>query len=282
MAIHFDDDSFYEFLESGSGEFTKRKLLVEGDSWAAHPQLFNLAYRLDTEERSEHAVLSLAHSGDTAADMFQKNSAQLRRFKRVVKSREFGFDFSLILLSAGGNDIVGREIRSFLKNKNASDSPSGEALIDQRRFEKALADINRYYSNVLNVISRGSKRNKDTPVIAHTYSYLKPRRVGTYLGPIMFSEGWIARYMEEEKNIRDPKEQTEIIKAMLRQFASSLAKLQEKFSNFLVVDTLNVLSKNNAPDLNLFHDEIHPNREGFKKVMSRIKTVAKKKGFWIS
>ena len=88
--------------------------------------------------------------------------------------------------------------------------------------------------------------------------------------------------MEEDKNISDPEEQGEIIKSMLRQFSLSLATLQDKFSNFLVVDTLNVLMKHKQPDISLFHDEIHPNKAGFKKVMSRIKSVAKKKGFWLS
>ena len=281
MAIHFDDDSFFEFTQSGDGQFAEHNVLIEGDSWAAHPQLVNLAHQLDMEEKGNHAILSLAHSGDTAVDMFKKDSAQFRRFKRAVRSKEFGFEFSLIFLSAGGNDIVGPEIRGFLLDKASNPSRSGGDLLDMIKFAKALKRINMHYENALNIISKSSI-NKNTPVVAHTYSYLQPRRIGTHLGPVTFNEGWIARYMEEDKNISDPEEQGEIIKSMLRQFSLSLATLQDKFSNFLVVDTLNVLMKHKQPDISLFHDEIHPNKAGFKKVMSRIKSVAKKKGFWLS
>jgi hypothetical protein len=281
MSIHFDDDSFFEFTQSGDGQFSEHKVLVEGDSWAAHPQLVHLAHQLDRVEKNDHAILSLAHSGDTAVDMFEKDSAQFRRFKRAVKSKEFGFKFSLVLLSAGGNDIVGPEMTYFLLDKAANPSLKDAQLIDKKKFDKALADINKCYKNALNVLSK-STINKDVPIIAHTYSYLQPRRVGTHLGPITFSEGWIAKYMEEDKNIFDPEEQEKIIKSMLKQFSVSLATLQKDFGNFLVVDTLNVLMKDKKPDVSLFHDEIHPNRTGFKKVMSRIKSVAKKKGFWIA
>ncbi|MGD8569086.1 MAG: hypothetical protein PVJ39_13440 [Gammaproteobacteria bacterium] len=281
MAIHFDDDSYYEFLESGDGQFLDQKVLVEGDSWAAHPQLFNLAHRLDVEEKGEFAILSLAAPGDTAQEMFRSKSKQFRRTKRIVKSREFGYSFDMILLSAGGNDIIGPEIRTFLLDKEKHPEKYGADLINDVTYDRALKMINKDFSNFLNVVTKSSI-NKETPVVAHTYSFLKPRRVGTHLGPVVFSEGWVAQYMEDDKHIYDEQEQVAVIKGMLERFRDSLQTLEHSFSNFLAVDTLNTLTKNRQPDVEMFHDEIHPNKNGFQKVLKRIKTQAKRRGYWVS
>ena len=73
-------------------------VLVEGDSWLAMPLYHDIADHL---ERSAGGVfLRQGRHGDTAARMFDGRS--LARIERNLKA--FGFD--LLLVSAGGNDLV--------------------------------------------------------------------------------------------------------------------------------------------------------------------------------
>lgn len=280
MAIHYDDFDFFDFMNSGDGSLATRKLLVEGDSWVSHPQLHNLGHALDTEGNGDYAILNLGDPGATAEEMFERNSRQFWRLERLVTSRKWGFKFDLILLSAGGNDIIGPEIRDFLHDKTHSGGKQGVELIRDGDFDKALKRIAAHYRRVLKAVAR-TALNRDTPVVTHCYSALEPREVGTHLGGIKFTRGWIERYMEDDRHIFENSEQRVIVKEMLKRFRDRLEPLESEFSNFVVADTLNTLSANGLPRTELFHDEIHPNRHGFKKVLRRIRNVARSRGLWI-
>lgn len=280
MAIHYNDFDFYDFMHDGDGSLATRKILVEGDSWVSHPQLQNLAQTLDMDGNGDYAILNLADPGATAREMFAKKSKQFWRLERLLTSKKWGFDFDLIVLSAGGNDIIGPEIKEFLLNKTDNPGKQGIELIDDTALKITLDEILGLYRQILTVIGR-SRINAETPVVTHCYCALEPREVGTHLGAIKFNRGWVERYMEDDRNIFDGTEQRIIIKEMLKRFRDSVRMLETEFEHFVIADTLNTLSKNGLPQTDMFHDEIHPNRHGFKKVYRRIKNVAKRRGLWV-
>ncbi len=107
MAIHYNDFDFYDFMHDGDGSLATKKILVEGDSWVSHPQLQNLARTLDVDGNGDYAILNLADPCATAREMFAKKSKQFWRLERLLTSKKWGFDFDLIVLSAGGNDPMG-------------------------------------------------------------------------------------------------------------------------------------------------------------------------------
>ncbi len=280
MPIAFDEDSYFELLQNGDGVPVAKKVLIEGDSWVSHPQLHHLAWAMESEGNGKYGILNLADPGATAHEVFHKQSRQLRRLHRLLKSRQFGYQFDLIFLSAGGNDIIGPEIKQFLYDKRDFPGKHGKELINDDTYLPAIEHIVDDYRKILQHI-RDSGLNRTTSVITHTYSYLQPREVGTHFGGIMFNRGWVARYMKEDKHIRDPDEQLEIVKELLAYLGDDITELEREFPNFLVVDTLKTLSVRGRPDTSLFHDEIHPNTRGFKKVMNRIKSVASDYDMWI-
>lgn len=280
MPICYDDDSFYDFLSTGDGSHVSRKILMDGDSWISHPQVHNLSRAMDYDGEGDYGILNLGNPGTTAHEMFHKASGSLRRLHRVVKTLRYGYEFDLIFFSAGGNDIIGPEIRGFLLDKRQHPGSHGADLIDTGSYNRGLRHIVADYRKILRVISR-STANRRTPVIAHTYSNLKPRKVGTHLGAIKFNRGWVARYMDEDKHISDEDEQQEIIKTLLTRFRDAMQQLENDFPRFLLVDTLRTLSTGGKPDVSLFHDEIHPNLRGFRKVFRRIKRVARDRKMWL-
>lgn len=265
MPIANDETVFFEVLQENPDNGLT---LVEGDSWTSHPFLANLTTQIEIQSGYGFNILDLSYPGHTAGMMFGQGSPQLKQFRRLVSSRQHGYGFDWIVLSAGGNDIVGPEIRTFVDRKTGS--RYGRELINGH-FDRILErQIVAGYKRALRIVER-SKLNAETPVVAHVYSYLRPRRKGTRLpvfGPNL-GEGWIAAYLDE-LGITDPDEQEDIMNAMLDRFHDRLVALEDEHSNFTVADTRRVLLRNGRPHVAWWSDEIHPTGEGFARVARRI------------
>lgn len=281
MPVARDFSEFYEMTRLGEGivRTPQYKILVEGDSWVSHPILTNLTTQFDILGKDDFGILSLADPGDTAVDMFRKVGrryvGQAKRFDQAVYNERFGEKWDLIFISAGGNDIVGPEIAGFVDDY-VEGGPSGAGLIN-RQFARTLKDIVKAYKTMLEIRKR-SRINKTTPVALHVYGYLEPRLVGTKVFGAMFGKGWVKRYLDPKGIPHD--DQREIIASMLTQFRDALTTLVADYQNVYVVDTLKVLTRGGQPDLNLWHDEIHPTGEGFRKIALKIKRELSAQGGW--
>jgi hypothetical protein len=279
MAVESDISTFYEAWKSG--HYTK-KILIEGDSWVSHPfpEVTNLSTQIDGFRTSDTLILNIAEPGDEAESIFAPHGRQMKRLKRLLHTDQWGETFDLILLSTGGNDIVGPEIkqRGFVMNKRDFPNVYGKDLLT-RNFYQQVADVVTGYEGFL-AMKADNEQNRKTPVITHTYAYLTPRKVGTHLGPIMFNEGWISIHLGNQ-GITDPDEQYEIVVEMLDTFYREVRQLEASHDDFYVVDTRQVLlGQDGKPDPNLWSDEIHPNTSGFNKVAEFIRSDARREGMW--
>lgn len=255
---------------------TPRKILIEGDSWVSHPALVNLAEQFDQFGKGNFALLNLAQPGDTAKRMISKDSHQFKELSALIVNEQYGYQWDFIFISAAGNDIVGDEIEDYVDQKTPG--RYGKQLINSSYADR-IQEIAKDYQNLID-FRDGSTANPTTPIVTHTYSYLVPRMVGTKLFGAMFGTGWIQRYLNP-KGIKDMEEQKEIVREMMDQFYNALDVLQKANKNFLVVDTRHVLSKTpTQPNLAWWHDEIHPNYTGFKKVAEEIRKQMKAQGYW--
>lgn len=256
------------------------KVLIEGDSWVSHPFLANLSIRLDSELQGQACILNLAQPGDTSKRMLGRSGHQFKQLTQLIETERYGYRWNFIFISAAGNDIVGNELEVFIENKAQNPTKYGKALI-KPSYDKEVAAIAGDYERLLKSRDK-SKINSDTPIITHAYSYLIPRPVGTKIFGAMLGTGWVYRYLEP-KGITDPEEQKEIVRALLDKFYDALLPLQAQYANFLVADTRLVLSADpSLPNLEWWHDEIHPNYVGFKKVGQAIRSAMETKGYWPS
>lgn len=269
MPIAHDDNTFFEVIRDNP---MNGMVLVEGDSWTSHPFISNLTMQLEMLSKHQYNILDLSYPGHTAAAIFDRDGPQLKQFKRTVHGNRDGYKFGWILLSAGGNDIVGPEILAFVNAK--TDGAYGRELLNSQ-YERILDErIIPGYERALDVCE-ASTINADTPVVAHVYSYLPPRKKGTRLpvfGPNL-GEGWIARHLEN-LGITDPVEQADVVMGMLDVYHEKLSSLSDTYDNFTVVDTRKLLSKQGQPDEKWWSDEIHPTGEGFAKVAKEIMKAA--------
>lgn len=251
-----------------------KKILVEGDSWVSHPQLWNLTGQFEDLGERAFNLLNLGVPGDTAARVIRKGTDQFDTMEQLLSSTRYGDKFDMVMLSAAGNDIVGPEILGYVDRK--TDNPGyGRALINQSYYDM-LALIRKDYEGFLAMRDRYAL-NRNTPVITQVYSYLTPRKLGTNIFGRVFTKGWIAVHLET-LGIFDEAEWIDIAAGLLDGFYDEMSKISAK--RFLVADTRKVLSKGGKPDVSLWHDEMHPTSAGFRKVAKKIRDSAVDKKLW--
>lgn len=162
-------------------------LIVEGDSW------FSLPYHADIAEGLEHlgyAVMSGAEPGDTLENMafggqLSEMVAQFRRLFEYDKSPK------AILLSVGGNDIVGPNLE-FLLNHSRSTAflQNGTDRWQEEMLDRALKRVQSHLLDYIAAISQMcatlysrefesvGANCSEIPIIIHGYDYPIPSGEG--------------------------------------------------------------------------------------------------------
>lgn len=236
-------------------------ILMEGDSWFDYPLNFsrssnNIAACLKSYVEKHPGlanIMSLAKNGDTANAMSQTpGSLEARRVIAAVGSK---IDF--LLISAGGNDIVGEEMVAFLNTYQA-----GFSARDCIRFDAFTAVINNLKSRYFWLMDLLSEYARHTDVITYPYCYLNPAQRGLDLKLFRIGDGWIYIHLQD-KGIPDHLH-ADIVRIMLDEFFAMLKQVQQTYDKFHVMDTRSgILQPGSKHD---WADEMHPSAAGFKKL----------------
>ena len=235
-------------------------VLSEGDSWFAFPlDNFNLLDVVTT--LIPGLYLRLEDNGDEAAKMFKKGSWNLRRIRDHLRT----FEFDAVLISAGGNDIVGEHLEGIFTGASSLTPQKAVDLVTAARFDA----VRQSYENMISVV-RTAGQGK-VPILAHTYDY--PVRIGTpaklsvpnigLIALLVSKMGdWIGSYVK--KALPNEADQLEFVRLLLDAFQNQiLVPLQQEHSDiFHFCPLLGTL----GPDPALWHDELHPSDEGFQKL----------------
>jgi lysophospholipase L1-like esterase len=234
-------------------------ILAEGDSWfnKFYPTKDNLLDQLDLPRGSR--VIDHSWSGDKAADMFAANRlAPLRQYLELAPYRA-------ILLSAGGNDIIG-QVGQLL------DGQGNGAQLDDVKVEHAFDEV----ETLLRAFSyaRHGTQNEATRIFIHAYDFVVPRDApvkhhiaGPWVYPRLVANG-----------VTDSTVQTAIVKDLLERWLARLTTLAEPDSpkhipGFHVLLTQGLLdpaspaSEGRSGD---WEDEIHPTTAGYQKLAKRL------------
>ncbi len=101
-------------------------VLAEGDSWFAFPTGHNIPSKINAMAKRKLVMMKLQTNGHEVTEIMA--GAQ----RRTLRDRLNTFHFDMILFSGGGNDIVGVDLESILKEKGPHEvleELKGEALI---------------------------------------------------------------------------------------------------------------------------------------------------------
>lgn len=223
-------------------------LISEGDSWFSYPLHPNVISILDTRAHRRLSLLRLERSGDELLTILSgKQKAKLRRqLKR--------YPVQALLLSGGGNDIVGENLLQLLREKDPPTRP-WEQCINKVRFARRLRQLECAYQELMDI---RDDVNENCVIYTHGYDWPIPTGKGVKLGPFRIGP-WLKPYLDRRK-ITDPGDQRKIIRWMIDRFNEMQSGLAAANAKVVYVDCRGTLADRD------WHNEMHPSRAGFRAV----------------
>lgn len=251
-----------DFIKRVNKDKNRLAILMEGDSWFDYPPKYLIAGRNRNiskwmmthvvKNKGFANIISLAKNGDTLNRVTSPPGSN----DAIKILDQVGSKIDFILVSAGGNDIVGRSLQKFTSKYEIGFSANDCV---NENFDKRVEVLAQRYEEVLSYLKRKSSKSK---VITHPYCYLKPSPRGFKLFLWRIGDGWIYPYLE--KNDIPEELHKEMVIIMIDKFFNMLKGLEGKFDNFFVIDTRRgVLDPESHKD---WTDEMHPTESGFKRL----------------
>ena len=219
-------------------------VVAEGDSWFLYPILVKdtIDYLMES-----WPVKSLAWAGDTLEN-YKKSGQLLKTIKSLGPK--------YVVLSGGGNDIIGEDIKDLLI-KNASDISSPRDYLNDK-YEERIKSISDLYNYFFSEISKHQSIDK---ILVHGYDYIRPDHA-----TIVTKDGWLNKYLQEA-GIANANERSKLIKFLIDEFNDLLNNLSEQYEKVVYLDMRNVIESDE------WYDEIHPNDSGYKKIANSFEKV---------
>ncbi len=214
-------------------------VVAEGDSWVAHPLVEDITDHLLYDARFPYAVLGVGAANDWLASMKAD-----RDHERAVA--EHAAD--ALILSGGGNDLL-CPFGNFLAPWSPGRDPWRlvDPAVDQH--------MGALMVTMRDLLVRARATMPGVPIVVHGYDYLRVAgpNDGKFLGP--FFDG---------KGIDDLAERRAVLRAIVDRYNEHLGGVIAKLDGVTYVDLRGLV-----PD-GEWHDEIHPNGDGFSRIAARL------------
>lgn len=242
----------YADLASRATNRGRFRILAEGDSW------FSFSIKSDALDgqvvrlsKAPVIFVDIATPGDTAEKLFQAPRKNLvyRVMRSAVAAKR---PFDLLLLSAGGNDLLGNLLDSYIvKNPLGPSEPSD--WIDTDVLDALLEQVKHWYSLLIEV---RDEESPETHILLHTYDY--PQKIGSRRitgGP------WIAPVLDQAPGLKgnlglQKKVMKEVVDRLYQYVLSALVS-----NTVSLVDLRGTLATRGP-----WFDEIHPDANGYEEL----------------
>lgn len=227
-------------------------LIAEGDSWFQFP--------IWVEDVVDHLnadfnVCCLSAAGDELHNMAILKPEYADWVERLTNG---GRQLRALLISGGGNDLVGDQLSGMLRRFTAG-LPAAD-YIDTDGFHARIARLESGYRTIFATVRR---RWPNLQILVHGYDYGRPLPdQGLQVPP---RDGWTGRPMRAN-GIADPALQLAIVEALIDRFNAMLAALAAEFPGISYVDVRRVVG-------NDWRDELHATDGGFARVASRFRAA---------
>ncbi|HET6602850.1 MAG TPA: hypothetical protein VFG21_01340 [Xanthomonadaceae bacterium] len=244
-------------------------VLSIGDSWFQYPlrRYGDIQRKLATHFRNELLFMDDSDPGRDAEEV-PRFVPSLARAAAYL-DEELGRPFRLVLVSLGGNDVIGRDFEQHLKR--AGDPPQGrqwkwngdrpEVVRKHLLLQPLAATFERIGESYRAIANLRDSHAHGAPILCHTYADVTPSPkgyefIGYQTGPWMWGP-------MRAVGLRDPGEQRELSRWLLTSFANFLHELGTGIGELVVLDTRRELSEYDG----WWDNEIHPLGKGYKKLV---------------
>lgn len=274
----FESESVSSFCDPS---LHSQNIIAEGDSWFTigglrlrNPWFSNILYTLRFQK--DTLILNLAEPGDTLKHI---SSIPKNHHLKFAIEEHSSHPWNAILLSGGGNDLIDK-VHTLVFNRLERVGKTihhPKDYCNQEAIDNFLNNIENHYRRLAAI--RGSH---DIPMVIHTYDYPTPNDSPSRFFGIGLLGPWLYPSLT---NAEIPKKDwIPLSDYLFDQLAEHLLRLAigpNKISNFHVVDTRNSLiraRKNHTGESGDWLNEIHPNKNGYKKIArlleQRLKLIA--------
>ncbi|MBN1832081.1 MAG: hypothetical protein JW896_08210 [Deltaproteobacteria bacterium] len=147
--------SLGEFAEMCRTYKKRTSVVSEGDSWFAYPPKWIIAGGTSNiisflKKMDKFNFLEMARNGDEIVDILSGDS----KFDILKAISENPVDF--LLISGGGNDLVGSYDFEFLLRRNENGTKATD-FINKQRFDRKISQITNAYADLVDYCSEYSK-----------------------------------------------------------------------------------------------------------------------------
>jgi hypothetical protein len=230
-----------------------------GDSWFQYPLLSTDVHKVLRTALANQAIF---YNNSVAG----QTSAKIKSKLKFVQAElgEWG-SFDALLVSMGGNDIVGDELAQYVKTKDEAQSPAHpfggvptvvDTFLRLSAFAQGLDFLRDDFLRVMQM------RNAVAPACAilfHTYDYPFPNGKPFKLGPIEKGPWMQPAFIDV--GLTNLADQRTVAIWLIDQFAALLSGLANASTNVHLIDSRGAL-----PNPSDWGNEIHPNTAGFKHI----------------
>ena len=252
--------------------------LAEGDSWftiAAIPSS-NLLLELRLGRWTQ--ILNLAYPGDTLRNI--EDLPRNKDLKRFLAKKNFCSRFDGLLLSGGGNDLIGG-VDALVRTEPppGADLSLPQSYVDEEAFAALLLKVQGAFAAIVGVRDSAHSLSHDSPAFVHTYDYATPRDApARFVGSVPIAGPWLFKLFAGSGI--DISMQQRIADLLTDGLADAVLALDsdsgsegKRLPAFHVVDTRDTLVRANPTERGNSNDwinEIHPNLGGYRKIAARL------------
>ena len=234
------------------------RALCFGDSWFQYPPR-----PIDLNKQLAKIYRGTLFLNDGVAG---RDSASWKAGLGDVRRAIGTYGFDAILLSNGGNDVVGDELAEFVKTPSQPQSvgtaPWGQIppeVFDYVRLEIFQHALEYAIKDFKEVVQDRDQLSPKSIIYVHTYDYVYPDGRSFKLGPITVGP-WVKPAFDAV-GLTDPVKQKIVSDWLLQQFARELQAFASQNNNMRVVYSLGTLTSKRQ-----WQNEIHPTEIGFKSI----------------
>ncbi len=233
------------------------RIVSEGDSWFSYPFHRNTIDHLDASLGRENpfCLLRLERNSDELLQIL--SGRQKLRLRRILSR----YPVDALLMSGGGNDLLGPDLNALLRAQ--TDSTGIEGLLHGERIRRRLRQLRDAYRDLLAI--RDDFR-PECRVYVHGYDYPIASGRPTRRFGFVLSGPWIRPALEDH-GIREPETQQQVLRTLLDGLNEMLAGLARTRRRFVHVDLRGTLSADQ------WRDEVHPTSGGFAMVAERFQAA---------
>jgi len=268
---HGDIDKRFPERDPDSRSY-KLKVLAEGDSWftlGAVPSS-NMLFHIQASKPT--ALVTIAEPGDTIMNM--GDPQRMQQLRRLLAVPQFSYKWDAILLSGGGNDLIGSAPQLLKRLATVSDDPAD--YVDPAALQQLVTTVQTGFANIVAIRDADSSQSRGKPIYAHTYDYPTPRdSPARFLGA-----GVLGPWLYPAFLLADipPAIWVALSDHLLNCLAEAILDLDSQSGSrplpaFFAVDTRNLLNRarlNTVGTDGDWSNEIHPNTPGYRKLGARM------------